>query len=66
MNEESEYVYRLVGEETGNHLQAYTGQYVYSTLGVAKQQMTKSNKNTWRNEKAVIQRGLIQWSTEPV
>lgn len=68
MIEESEYVYRLVDEQTGKHLRAYQGQYVYSDVGVARRQMTKHNNNkTWQHQKAVIQSGVIQWSnSDPV
>lgn len=67
MIEESEYVYRLVDKETGRHLQAYQGQYVYSDIGVARRQMTKFNNKTWRHEEAVIQCGRIDWSnSDPV
>lgn len=64
MIEETEYVYRLVDEETGKHLKAYQGQYVYSDIGVARRQCTKFNNKTWRREKAVIQCGVIQWGNE--
>lgn len=67
MIEESEYVYRLVDEETGQHLQAYQGQYVYSDIGVARRQCTKFNNKTWRHEKAVIQIGRVDWcNSSPV
>jgi len=66
VGEGQEYVYRLVDEKTGTHLQAYGGQYVYTERSQARAQCTKFNKKSWRNEKAVIQRGLIQWSTDPV
>jgi hypothetical protein len=66
MSQNTEEVYRLVDKKTGSHLKAYQGQYVYSTLGVARSQMNRFNKKAWRQEEAVIQRGLIQWSEDPV
>lgn len=66
VGDNQEYVYRLVDQDTGQHLQAYSGQYVYSDIGQARAQRTKFNNKSWRQETAVIQRGLIQWSTEDV
>lgn len=64
MNEETEYVYRLVDEATGKHLKAYQGQHVFTEIGIARRQATKFNNKTWRHEKAVIQCGTITWSNE--
>lgn len=66
VGDKQEYVYRLVGVDTGTHLQAYGGQYVYSDRGQARAQCTKHNNKSWNHGKAVVQRGLIQWSTDPV
>lgn len=64
--ERQEYVYRLVNEDTGLSVGTWNKQYVYHNLGVARGQCTKYNGKSWNRGKAVVQRGLIQWSTDPV
>lgn len=66
VGDNQEYVYRLVDKETGRHLRAYNGQYVFHDVSHARGQKTKFNKKYWRQEEAVIQRGLIKWSEDPV
>jgi len=66
VGDNQEYVYRLVDKDTGRHLRAYNGQFVFHQISHARGQKTKFNNKYWRSEEAVIQRGLIQWTEDPV
>ena len=66
VGDNEEYIYRLVGAETGIPNARYKGQHVYKNVGQARAQVTRINNQSWNRHKVVVQRGLVKWSEDPV
>lgn len=65
MNTDKNEVFRLVYEDDGQPQSTWRRQFLYRDLASARGVCTKHN-NSWRERKLVIQRGTVDWDSEPV